>query len=72
LSKKQLFVIVWYMVDIQLEKEFSRPLLLAELKKIPELKDMILLRKGNRLSVMPVTAKAFHTIVKIAAKKIEN
>jgi len=59
---------VWYMVDIQLEKEFPRPLPLADLRDIPALKDMILLRRGNRLSVMPVTAKEFHTIVKMAEK----
>jgi predicted RNA-binding protein with PUA-like domain len=59
---------VWYMVDIQMEKEFSRPLPLAELRALPALKDMILLRKGNRLSVMPVTAQDFHAILKIADK----
>jgi len=59
---------VWYMVDIQLEKEFPRPLPLADLRDIPALKDMILLRKGNRLSVMPVAAKEFQTIVKMADK----
>jgi len=59
---------VWYMVDIQLEKAFPRPLPLADLRDIPALKDMILLRKGNRLSVMPVAAKEFQTIVKMADK----
>lgn len=61
---------VWYMVDIQLKKEFPRPLPLTDLRNIPGLKGMILLRKGNRLSVMPVTAKEFHTIVKMAGMKI--
>ena len=60
---------VWYMVDIRMEKEFLRPLLLADLRKIPTLKGMILLRKGNRLSVLPVTAKEYHTIIKFAEKK---
>jgi len=60
---------VWFMVDIQLEKAFSRPLPLTELRNIPELKDMILLRKGNRLSVMPVTAEEFHAVVKMGMKK---
>jgi len=61
---------VWYMVDIQLENVFPRPLPLAELRTRPALKEMLLLRKGNRLSVMPVTPGEFHTIVKIAGKKI--
>ncbi len=60
---------IWYMVDIQLEKEFPRAIPLANLRNIPELKDMILLRKGNRLSVMPVTANEFNTIIKMAVKK---
>ena len=60
---------VWYMVDIQLEKEFPRPLPLADLRNIPALNDMILLRKGNRLSVMPVSAEEFHTILKLVRKK---
>ena len=60
---------VWYMVDIQLEMEFPRPLPLANLRNIPELKDMILLRKGNRLSVLPVTAEEFQIILKLAQKK---
>ena len=63
---------VWYMVDIQLEKEFPRPLPLADLRNIPELRDMILLRKGNRLSVMPVTAEEFHIILKMAEKKSQG
>ena len=53
---------VWYMVDIQLQQKFSRPLPLADLRKIKALKDMRLLRKGNRLSVIPVTAAEFRTI----------
>lgn len=59
---------VWCMVDIRLEKEFLRPILLADLRKIPMLKGMTLLRKGNRLSVMPVTGREYHTIVKMAEK----
>ncbi len=60
---------IWYLVDIRLEKEFFRPLTLTELKKVATLKDMILLRKGNRLSVFPVTAAEYHTIVKMAETK---
>ena len=59
---------IWFMVDIQFETEFSRPLPLPELRGIPELKDMILLKKGNRLSLFPVTASEFHTILSLAGK----
>lgn len=56
---------IWYMVDIKFESEFAAPLPLKELREVPALKDMILLRRGNRLSVMPVTKKEFDTIVKM-------
>lgn len=44
----------WFMVDIRFKEKFKHPILLQELKNYPELEQMILLRKGNRLSVMPV------------------
>jgi predicted RNA-binding protein with PUA-like domain len=56
---------IWYMVDIKFESEFKAPIPLKELREVPALKDMILLRRGNRLSVMPVTKKEFDTIVKM-------
>lgn len=56
----------WYMVDIQFVEKFDRSLSLAYLRTIPELKDMVLLRKGSRLSVQPVTKKEFETIIALA------
>jgi predicted RNA-binding protein with PUA-like domain len=46
----------WYMVDIKLERRLSRVITLDELRKQAKnkLKDMVLLRPGNRLSVTPV------------------
>lgn len=46
----------WFMVDIQLVKKFKKEISLNQLKQFPELENMILLRKGNRLSVLPVSA----------------
>jgi len=45
----------WFMVDIRFVKQFDRIISLDELKQHPELGSMQLLRKGNRLSVLPVT-----------------
>ena len=59
---------IWFMVDVQFESEFKRPIPLKELRGVSALKDMILLRRGNRLSVMPVTKKEFQTIVKLGRK----
>lgn len=44
----------WYMVDVKYKRKLKRTISLEEMKVLPELADMPLLRKGNRLSVMPV------------------
>ena len=44
----------WCLVDVEFVRKLSRPLTLAELRSDPALEDMILLRRGNRLSIMPV------------------
>jgi predicted RNA-binding protein with PUA-like domain len=46
----------WYMVDVRLKERFTRIITLVELRKHSgkELKGMMLLRPGNRLSVTPV------------------
>ena len=45
----------WDMVDIRYVRKFARALTLDELRKNSKLKGMVLLRKGSRLSVQPVT-----------------
>jgi predicted RNA-binding protein with PUA-like domain len=59
----------WMMVDIKFKKKFKRFLTLAELKTVPELRHMVLLQKGSRLSVQPVTTEQFECILKRAAQK---
>lgn len=56
----------WYMVDIKHVRTFKKPLSLEQLKTVPALKDMVLLQKGSRLSVQPVSEKEFQTILKLA------
>ena len=51
------------MVDIQFQKKLKRTIALAELKQNPLLEGMQLLRKGNRLSVMPVAESEFDAIL---------
>ncbi len=58
----------WYMVDIKLKEKFKKPVTLEEIKANPKLKDMKLVQRGNRLSVMPVTKKEFDEIVKMSKK----
>jgi predicted RNA-binding protein with PUA-like domain len=45
----------WMMVDIQYESVFTPPITLDELKQAQGLESMMLLQKGCRLSVQPVT-----------------
>ncbi|MGQ3888103.1 EVE domain-containing protein [Legionella sp. CNM-1927-20] len=45
----------WFMVDVTFKEKFKEMIELKQLKQHPELKDMLLLRKGNRLSIMPVS-----------------
>jgi predicted RNA-binding protein with PUA-like domain len=45
----------WIMVDVKYIKTLSRIITLQELKNHPELSDMALIRRGNRLSIMPVS-----------------
>ncbi|KTD65566.1 EVE domain-containing protein [Legionella spiritensis] len=44
----------WFMVDVRFKEKFDHLIPLETLKHYPELANMTLLRKGNRLSVMPV------------------
>jgi predicted RNA-binding protein with PUA-like domain len=47
----------WYVVDVKLEKKFDRIVSLEELRQhaTGKLKEMIVLKRGNRLSITPVT-----------------
>ena len=56
----------WLMVDVAFEEEFPRALLLDELRDIPGLDGMVLLRRGMRLSVQPVTPEQFQTVLRFA------
>lgn len=53
----------WLMVDVKYVRKLKRTIPLSELKDNPALEDMALVRKGNRLSVMPVTEGQWQTIL---------
>jgi predicted RNA-binding protein with PUA-like domain len=48
----------WFSADVQFEKEFEPLITLVELREhaAGALRDMLLLKRGNRLSITPVTA----------------
>jgi predicted RNA-binding protein with PUA-like domain len=53
----------WYMVDVNFVRKLSRTISLRELKLKPELAELALLRRGNRLSIMPVSAEQWQFIL---------
>jgi predicted RNA-binding protein with PUA-like domain len=55
----------WYMVDIRLEKVFRRPVALREMREAKGLEKMMLLQKGSRLSIQPVTPEEFRIVVRM-------
>ena len=59
---------VWLMVDIKAEQEFSRPVTLQEIKENPRLQDMLLVRRGMRLSIQPVTEEEWTEAVSLGSQ----
>jgi predicted RNA-binding protein with PUA-like domain len=53
----------WMLVDVKFVKKLKRVITLDELKTHSKLEGMTLLRKGNRLSVMPVDAAEWKYIL---------
>jgi predicted RNA-binding protein with PUA-like domain len=53
----------WMLVDVRATQK-TRLMTLAELRSIPELADMQILRKGNRLSITPVTPAEWRCIIR--------
>ena len=55
----------WIMVDIKYIRHTRRVISLTEMKECEMLENMQLVRKGNRLSIMPVTADEWATILQL-------
>jgi predicted RNA-binding protein with PUA-like domain len=51
----------WMLVDVKLDRK-TRPMPLEEMRTYPELADMVTLRRGNRLSITPVTPAEWNFI----------
>lgn len=57
---------IWFMVDVQYVAELPEPLTRDQLSRHPVLAKMEVLKKGNRLSVQPVTEEQWRTILEIS------
>ena len=53
----------WILVDVEFVRKLDRPVTLADIKAHPGLDDMILTRRGNRLSIMPVDKEHWDIIL---------
>ena len=57
----------WYMVDLRAVRALAHPPTLARLREERGLSKMVLLKKGSRLSVQPVTEQEWEIIERIGA-----
>jgi predicted RNA-binding protein with PUA-like domain len=57
---------VWQMVDVQFVEPLEHPVTLARMRAEPRLLGMELLKKGQRLSVQPVTPHEWSTVLELS------
>ena len=55
----------WFSPELSFSRKFTEILSLQELRELPELGKLEILKKGTRLSVTPVTAAEFRIIQKL-------
>lgn len=53
----------WVMIDVQYREQFQETIALHELRNALQLRNMLILRKGNRLSITPITQEEWDTIL---------
>lgn len=59
----------WILVDVAFKADLKRLVSLDEMKTMPELSEMRVLQRGNRLSITPVTKEEFQAIKKAGLRK---
>lgn len=57
---------IWHCVTVKFKKKFKSLISLNDLKEVKGLEKMLLLKKGQRLSIQPVTKKEYDIICKLA------
>ena len=55
----------WSSITVSYESRFSSLISIDELRAYGELSDLIILRKGNRLSVTPISQEAYYFIMNL-------
>ena len=59
----------WYMVDVQYQRKLARVITLAELKRYKTMAECPLVRKGNRLSIMPITRQQWDFVLGLEGRQ---
>ena len=57
---------IWHCVDVAFVEKFAEPVSLRAMKLDPKLSGMVVLQKGSRLSIQPVSEKHFHHVLTVA------
>ncbi|MEP7234951.1 MAG: EVE domain-containing protein [Ignavibacteriota bacterium] len=57
---------IWFCREIKFKQKFKEPMTLSDLRNVKGLEKMVLLQKGSRLSVQPVSEKEWDIIMKKA------
>lgn len=60
----------WFCVQVEFVEKFVDVITLRDLKFDPKMKDSRLVKRGNRLSIIPITEKEFEYIKSLAKLKI--
>lgn len=58
---------VWYVVDFSFVKKFKQEITLPKLKASKFFADMLVIQKGNRLSIQPASEKHFKKVLELTA-----
>lgn len=67
-SKARKDKVRWISLDLMAVKKLEREVNLLDIRSNPKLKEMVLLRKGSRLSIQPVTEANFKIILDMGSK----
>lgn len=55
----------WYMVDVKLLEKFSEPVTREQLQADPVASGMLVMKRGMRLSIQPVTAREWDAVLRL-------
>ena len=58
----------WYRVDVKFVEKFNTVLPLKTIKSLPEVTEVGLVKKGHRLSIMPVEENEWHALYRAATQ----